>query len=117
MRGLQRMSGGCTVSLEHPPHVVQPQAKAVVGRHAAAGRGHPRRSRLTPTWRGPDGRVSTTGGRTHSPPDVGAPIDRHNATRYAEWVIRSFGDPMTERLWSRERTKKIDPASNGPPCA
>ena len=24
-------------------------------------------------------------------------------------VIRSLGNPMTERLWSRERTKKLDP--------
>lgn len=24
-------------------------------------------------------------------------------------MIRSFGNPMTERLWSRERTKKLDP--------
>lgn len=34
---------------------------------------------------------------------------RHNATRYALPVIRSFGNTMTERLWSRERTKKLDP--------
>lgn len=30
-------------------------------------------------------------------------------TRYARGVIRSFGSPITERLWSRERTKKLDP--------
>lgn len=24
-------------------------------------------------------------------------------------MIRSFGNTMTERLWSRERTKKLDP--------
>jgi toxin HigB-1 len=24
-------------------------------------------------------------------------------------VIRSFGNTVTERLWSRERTKKLDP--------
>ena len=24
-------------------------------------------------------------------------------------MIRSFGNPITERLWSRERTKKLDP--------
>jgi proteic killer suppression protein len=36
-------------------------------------------------------------------------IDIHNATRYAFGVIRSFGNAMTERLWSRERTKKLDP--------
>lgn len=29
--------------------------------------------------------------------------------RYAGFVIRSFRDPATERLWSRERTKRIDP--------
>ena len=36
-------------------------------------------------------------------------IDRHNATRYARTVIRSFGNPVTERLWSREHTTKLDP--------
>lgn len=36
-------------------------------------------------------------------------IHRHNATRYARGVIRSFGNAVTERLWSRERTKKLDP--------
>lgn len=29
--------------------------------------------------------------------------------RYARGVIRSFGNTTTERLWSRERTKKLDP--------
>ncbi len=29
--------------------------------------------------------------------------------RYSWWVIRSFGDSATERLWSRERVKRIDP--------
>lgn len=29
--------------------------------------------------------------------------------RYAREVIRSFGNTTTERLWSRERTKKLDP--------
>jgi len=38
-----------------------------------------------------------------------APIDTHNATRYTFAVIRSFGNGMTERLWSRERNKKLDP--------
>ncbi len=33
----------------------------------------------------------------------------HNAPRYAREVIRSFGDPTTERLWSRQHTKKLDP--------
>lgn len=37
------------------------------------------------------------------------PVDGHNAPRYARLVIRSFGNLMTERLWSRERSKKIDP--------
>lgn len=36
-------------------------------------------------------------------------VDRHNATRYAREVIRSFGNAVTERLWSRERTKNLDP--------
>lgn len=33
----------------------------------------------------------------------------HNASRYARWVIRSFGDAPTERLWARQRTKSLDP--------
>ncbi len=33
----------------------------------------------------------------------------HNAWRYAGGVIRSFRDPTTERLWSRQRAKGIDP--------
>ena len=33
----------------------------------------------------------------------------HNAWRYARGVIRSFRDPTTERLWSRQRAKGIDP--------
>ena len=33
----------------------------------------------------------------------------HNAPRYARWVIRSFGDAPTERLWARQRTKRLDP--------
>ena len=36
-------------------------------------------------------------------------IGKHNATRYARGVIRSFGNTVTERLWSRERIKKLDP--------
>ncbi len=32
----------------------------------------------------------------------------HNASRYAFRVIRSFGDAPTERLWARQRTKKLD---------
>lgn len=28
--------------------------------------------------------------------------------RYTRWVIRSFRDPATERLWSRQRVKSID---------
>ena len=38
-----------------------------------------------------------------------APWTRHNAPRYASVVIRSFGNTTTECLWSRERTKKLDP--------
>lgn len=34
---------------------------------------------------------------------------QHNATRYAVRVIRSFGNALTECLWSRDRTKKLDP--------
>ncbi len=37
------------------------------------------------------------------------PLDRHNATRYAGYVIRSFQNATTERLWSRQRTRKLDP--------
>ena len=33
----------------------------------------------------------------------------HNASRYARWVIRSFGDAPTERLWARQRTNRLDP--------
>ena len=45
-----------------------------------------------------------------SQPSVGSSqIPKHNATRYAWGVIRSFGNAVTERLWSRERTKKLDP--------
>ena len=33
----------------------------------------------------------------------------HNASRYARQVIRSFRDATTERLWSREKVKAIDP--------
>ncbi len=29
--------------------------------------------------------------------------------RYTRTVIRSFGDSATERLWSRQRVKTIDP--------
>ena len=38
-----------------------------------------------------------------------APWTPHNATRYASLVIRSFGNTMTERLWSLQRTRKLDP--------
>ena len=41
--------------------------------------------------------------------DRRARSEGYNAARYAEGVIRSFGNPITERLWSRERTKKLDP--------
>ena len=36
-------------------------------------------------------------------------IARHNATRYACSVIRSFADVATERLWSRQRVKRFGP--------
>lgn len=36
-------------------------------------------------------------------------LDALNATRYAQEVIRSFRDANTERLWSRERVKALDP--------
>jgi proteic killer suppression protein len=36
-------------------------------------------------------------------------VAQHNASRYAVWVIRSFGDTVTERLWARERVREIDP--------
>jgi proteic killer suppression protein len=33
----------------------------------------------------------------------------YDALRYTQSVIRSFGDSATERLWSRQRVKSIDP--------
>ena len=33
----------------------------------------------------------------------------HNAMRYSSGVIRSFRDSATERLWSRQRVRSIDP--------
>ena len=36
-------------------------------------------------------------------------MDGHNALRYAWAVIRSFRDTTTERLWSRQRARGIDP--------
>ena len=33
----------------------------------------------------------------------------YDALRYSGRVIRSFRDPATERLWSRQRVKTIDP--------
>lgn len=33
----------------------------------------------------------------------------HNASRYAVGVIRSFRSTATERLWSRQRAKGLDP--------
>jgi toxin HigB-1 len=41
-------------------------------------------------------------------PAPGSPA-RHNAPRYAGQVIRSFGNAVTERLWSRQRSPKLDP--------
>ncbi len=37
------------------------------------------------------------------------PLDKHNASRYVCEVIRSFRDTATERLWSRQRAKRLDP--------
>jgi proteic killer suppression protein len=39
----------------------------------------------------------------------GTGVDRHNAPRYARPVIRSFGNDATERLWSRQRSRGLDP--------
>lgn len=36
-------------------------------------------------------------------------MPEHNAARYARRVIRSFGNAATERLWSRQRSPKLDP--------
>ena len=36
-------------------------------------------------------------------------LAEHNASRYAHCVIRSFGSDATERLWSRQRSKALDP--------
>lgn len=44
-----------------------------------------------------------------SDPGLRAALEPHNATRYASSVIRSFGDSATERLWSRQRVKSLDP--------
>ena len=33
----------------------------------------------------------------------------HNASRSALQAIRSFGDASTERFWSRQRTRRLDP--------
>ena len=52
------------------------------------------------------GEVGQRSSRVAPPAD---PWTWHNATRYTRMVIRSFGNPMTERVWSRERTKKLDP--------
>lgn len=36
-------------------------------------------------------------------------ISVYDVLRYSDWVIRSFRDSTTERLWSRQRVKTIDP--------
>lgn len=38
-------------------------------------------------------------------------LPEHNVARYAGWVIRSFGNAATERLWLRQRPPKLDPRS------
>lgn len=37
------------------------------------------------------------------------PLVQHNVPRYAAQVIRSFGNAAAERLWSRQRSPKLDP--------
>lgn len=84
--------------------------------HAATRQRPGRRPPLTKpgTWTSsmlalPD---ASAGGEVGQARRAAPPVDpwtRHNATRYASMVIRSFGNTMTERLWSRERTKKLDP--------
>ncbi len=32
----------------------------------------------------------------------------HNAVRYARAVLQSFGDKDSERVWQRERSKRLD---------
>ncbi len=32
----------------------------------------------------------------------------NNAIRYASWVLRSFADKDTERVWRRERSRRLD---------
>jgi len=34
-----------------------------------------------------------------------------NAPRYAEQVLRSFADKDTERVWRRERCRRLDPTT------
>ena len=36
-------------------------------------------------------------------------MSAYDVMRYSGCVIRSFRDPATERLWSRQRVKSIDP--------
>lgn len=36
-------------------------------------------------------------------------MSEYDAMRDSELVIRLFRDPATERLWSRQRVKSIDP--------
>lgn len=39
----------------------------------------------------------------------GRRADTYNVSRYSGPVIRSFRDAATERLWSRERSRSLDP--------
>lgn len=48
-------------------------------------------------------RVNLAVERVHDPCGV------YNAMRYSGGVIRSFGNAATEKLWSRQRVKSIDP--------
>ena len=37
------------------------------------------------------------------------PVDRHNGERYAVCVIRSWADAETQRLYEREKSRRIPP--------
>jgi len=47
--------------------------------------------------------IRRSGGTTDPRPD------NYNVARYSGRVIRSFRDAATERLWSRERSRSLDP--------
>ena len=38
-----------------------------------------------------------------------ASVDDNNATRYASWVIPSFRDRETEKVFERERSRRLPP--------